>query len=54
LLARPIIPLNNRDIGYLPGDIDSKMKPYVQPLYDNLGVIRNQFSDKSKENQQNA
>jgi PhoH-like ATPase len=47
LLARPIIPLSNRDIGYLPGDIDSKLKPYMQPLYDNLGVIRNQFSDTS-------
>jgi PhoH-like ATPase len=47
LLARPIIPLSNRDIGYLPGDIDSKLKPYMQPLYDNLGVIRNQFSDNS-------
>ncbi|MBC8316470.1 MAG: PhoH family protein [Desulfobulbaceae bacterium] len=43
LLARPIIPLSNRDIGYLPGDIDSKLKPYMQPLFDNLGVIRNQF-----------
>jgi len=47
LLTRPIIPLSNRDIGYLPGDVDSKLKPYMQPLYDNLGVIRGQFSDNS-------
>jgi PhoH-like ATPase len=47
LLARPIVPLSNKDIGYLPGDIHSKIKPYMQPLYDNLGVIRGQFSEKS-------
>lgn len=48
LLARPIMPLSNKDIGYLPGDIASKVKPYMQPLYDNLGVIRGQFSDNSE------
>lgn len=47
LLARPVIPLSNKDIGYLPGDIQSKLKPYMQPLYDNLGVIRNQFTETS-------
>ena len=35
-LARPIIPLSNRDLGFLPGDIDSKLTPYMQPLFDNL------------------
>ena len=44
-LARPIVPLSNNDIGYLPGDIQSKIDPYMQPLWDNLGVIRNQFKD---------
>jgi PhoH-like ATPase len=44
-LARPIVPLSNRDIGYLPGDIDSKISPYMQPLFDNLSVIRNQFHE---------
>lgn len=43
LLARPIVALSNRDIGYLPGDIHSKLDPYMQPLYDNLAVIENQF-----------
>jgi PhoH-like ATPase len=52
LLARPIVPLSNKDIGYLPGDITSKIKPYMQPLYDNLGVIRGQFSERSKMFQQ--
>lgn len=44
-MARPIVPLSNKDIGYLPGDIQSKLNPYMQPLFDNLGVIQNQFSE---------
>ena len=39
-LARPIVPLGNRDLGYLPGDVAAKLDPYMQPLYDNLGVIQ--------------
>jgi PhoH-like ATPase len=50
-LARPIVPLSNKDIGYLPGDIQSKLQPYMQTLYDNLGVIRNQLKDKSQAHQ---
>lgn len=42
-IARPVVPLSNKDIGYLPGDIKSKLDPYMQPLYDNLAVIQNQF-----------
>lgn len=38
------MPLSNRDIGFLPGDIESKLDPYMQPLYDNLGVIQHQYS----------
>lgn len=38
-MARPVVPLSNKDIGYLPGDIDSKLEPYMQPLFDNLGVM---------------
>ena len=40
-IARPVVPLSNKDIGYLPGDISEKLDPYMQPLYDNLGVIHN-------------
>ena len=47
-LARPIIPLSNRDLGFLPGDIQSKLDPYMQPLFDNLAVIRHQFNAKDK------
>ena len=44
-LARPVVPLSNKDIGYLPGDIEAKIGPYMQSLYDNLGVIKNQFKE---------
>lgn len=39
-LARPIIPLSNKDLGFLPGDLNSKLDPYMQPLFDNLDVIK--------------
>ncbi|NLA48851.1 MAG: PhoH family protein [Bacteroidales bacterium] len=48
-LARPIVPLANRDLGFLPGDIREKMDPYMQPLYDNLTVIKHKFSHQSPE-----
>ena len=51
-LARPIVPLSNKDIGYLPGDIKSKLNPYMEPLWDNLKFIKNQFSEKEKEHKQ--
>jgi len=44
-LARPIVPLSNKDIGYLPGEIKAKLDPYMQPLYDNLGVIMGQHGN---------
>jgi PhoH-like ATPase len=48
-LARPIVPLSNKDIGYLPGDIKSKLNPYMEPLWDNLKFIQSQFSETDKE-----
>lgn len=48
-LARPIVPLSNKDIGYLPGDIKSKLNPYMEPLWDNLKFIQNQWSETDKE-----
>lgn len=48
-LARPVVALGNKDLGYLPGDINSKLDPFMQPLWDNLKFIQNQFSDRSKE-----
>ena len=48
-LARPVVPMGNRDIGFLPGDIKSKLDPYMQPLWDNFSVIRHRFSRESRE-----
>ena len=48
-LARPIVPLSNKDIGYLPGDIKSKLNPYMEPLWDNLKMIQNQWEESDKE-----
>lgn len=50
-LARPIVPLSNKDIGFLPGDALEKVRPYMEPLYDNLKFIKNQFGDHDKEYQ---
>ncbi|MDR0844817.1 MAG: PhoH family protein [Tannerella sp.] len=49
LLARPIVSLANKDIGFLPGTEKEKVAPYMQPLFDNLNVIKGQFSDNSPE-----
>ena len=40
LLARPIVPLSNRDLGFLPGDVSAKLDPYMQPLFDNLTLLK--------------
>ena len=48
VLARPIVPLSNKDIGYLPGNADDKINPYMQPLFDNLKFIKNQFGINEK------
>lgn len=44
-VARPIVPLSNKDIGFLPGDVESKIGPYMQPLWDNLKVIQDQYKE---------
>lgn len=44
LLARPIVALSNKDLGYLPGDEKQKIAPYMQPLFDNLVVIKSQLN----------
>ncbi len=49
LLARPVIPLQNQEIGFLPGDIDEKIGPYMLPLFDNLGFIKSRFRPGAKE-----
>ncbi len=48
ILARPIVPLSNKDLGYLPGDAKEKISPYMQPLFDNLTFIKSQFKETEK------
>ena len=38
LVSRPIFPLG-RDVGYLPGDLDEKLNPWMQPIFDNLELL---------------
>ena len=49
ILSRPTVILGNQEIGFLPGDEKTKMSPFLQPLMDNLGVIKSQFRPSSKE-----
>jgi len=48
-VSRPIVPLNNNDIGYLPGDVTDKLDPYMQSLWDNLNFIKDQFRKTDKQ-----
>ncbi|MCB0688496.1 MAG: PhoH family protein, partial [Saprospiraceae bacterium] len=48
ILSRPIVPLSNRSIGFLPGDANDKISPYMQPLWDNLNFIKSQFGQQEK------
>ena len=51
ILSRPTVILGNQDLGFLPGDQKQKMGPFLQPLMDNLGVIKSQYRPTSKEAQ---
>jgi len=52
ILARPIVPLSNKDLGFLPGDANEKVNPYMAPLWDNLKFIKNQFKETEKKHLQ--
>lgn len=49
LVARPVIPIVGQDIGYLPGDVEEKLGPWMQPIYDNLDVIIGTPTESKKE-----
>ncbi len=51
ILSRPTVVLGNQDIGFLPGDQKNKMSPFLQPLMDNLNVIKSLYRPSSKEYQ---
>lgn len=40
LIARPVVPMG-KDIGYLPGEKEEKLRPWMQPIYDNLEFLFN-------------
>lgn len=48
ILARPIVPLSNKEIGFLPGDASDKIGPYMEPLWDNLKFIKAQFGENER------
>ena len=48
ILARPIVPLSNKEIGFLPGDANDKIGPYMEPLWDNLKFIKSQYGENEK------
>lgn len=50
LVARPVITLQNEEMGFLPGDVQEKLAPFMQPLYDNIAVIKKNFGPSAKEN----
>lgn len=52
ILARPLVPLSNRDIGFLPGDANDKISPYMEPLWDNLKFIKNHFSENERKHKE--
>lgn len=41
-ITRPVIPLSNRDIGFLPGSAKAKVDPFLAPIWDNLRFINDQ------------
>jgi len=47
-ITRPTVPLSNKDIGFLPGDVKAKVDPYMAPIWDNLKFIREQFAHDEK------
>lgn len=49
ILSRPTVILGNQDLGFLPGDQKSKMSPFIQPLMDNLNVIKSVFKPTSRQ-----
>ena len=48
ILTRPAIEAGEK-LGFLPGDAKEKVAPYMQPLFDNLNVIKRQFAANSTE-----
>lgn len=46
-VSRPIIPMG-RDLGFLPGEVEEKLRPWMQPIYDNLELLLNDRDKSTK------
>src|SRR5690606_32761877 len=47
-ITRPVIPLSNRELGFLPGDAKSKTDPLLAPIWDNIRFIKEQYADDAR------
>ncbi len=47
LVTRPVVPMG-KDIGYLPGSKEEKLRPWMQPIYDNLEFLLSDCPDRMR------
>ncbi|MCW8860653.1 MAG: PhoH family protein [Deltaproteobacteria bacterium] len=47
LVSRPVFPMG-RDIGFLPGDIEDKLSPWMQPIFDNVELLLSSYDEVGK------
>jgi PhoH-like ATPase len=47
LVSRPIFPLG-RDLGFLPGDVEEKLAPWMQPIFDNVELLLGAVEERGK------
>lgn len=47
LVSRPIFPLG-RDLGFLPGDVEEKLSPWMQPIFDNVDLLLGMIDEQGK------
>ena len=47
-LARPMVELSDKTMGFLPGTVEEKIDPYFGPIYDNLEFLRSLKQEKQK------
>jgi len=44
LVSRPVYPMG-RDLGFLPGDIEDKLAPWMQPIFDNVELLLSSYDE---------
>ncbi len=47
LVSRPVFPMG-RDLGFLPGDIEEKLSPWMQPIFDNVELLLSSYDESGK------